>query len=375
MNERKKVLFLITKATWGGAQRYVYDLARSLPQNEFQPALAYGVEGRLSELLRNEAIRARQIPALARDIALVNDVRSFYQILTMLKNAQPEVLHLNSSKAAALGALAGRIARVPNVVFTAHGWPFKESRNPLSRAVIYFICWLTACMSHHVIVVSHADEALGKRMWGVKKKIVFVPLGIDAPHFRNPDDAYRAMFGALTPAPLTPKTLRLVSIAELTKNKGVRYAIDALALLKSRGIDAIYCVAGIGEERASLERRAHEQGIDDSVFFAGFIEHAAVNLTGFDIFLLPSLKEGTPYVLLEAAAAGLPIVATDAVDEALVNDIDNFVMVPAHDTLALADAIEASSKRARSSAPREISTIPAMVQHTLEIYRSERGST
>src|SRR6266403_4898579 len=61
MTATKKVLFLITKATWGGAQRYVHDLARSLPQNEFTPALVYGVEGRLAELCQNDGIRIRQI--------------------------------------------------------------------------------------------------------------------------------------------------------------------------------------------------------------------------------------------------------------------------------------------------------------------------
>ncbi len=367
---RKKVLFLITKATWGGAQRYVYDLAKGLPQNEFTPALAFGVEGRLSELLRQDAIRARQIPALARDVALISDIKSFFQILDLIKSARPAILHLNSSKAAALGALAGRIAGVPCIVFTAHGWPFKERRFFLARACIYLISWFTALLAHHVIVVSETDAGIARRMPGIAAKVSHIPLGIAPPRLRPPQEAFASMFGALPAPTLTAKTIRLVSIAELTANKGLRYAIDAIALLHTREIDAIYCIVGEGEERAALEKQVAKLGLSDRVFLPGFVLDAAANLAGFDAYVLPSIKEGTPYVLLEAGAAGLPAVMTDVIDDDLTKKFHVAARVPAKNALALADAIESVARAPKIAESGGRFPLKEMVEATSDIYRT-----
>ena len=75
----KKVLFLITKATWGGAQRYVYDLATHLPQ-DFEPVVACGTSGKLANDLLHAGIGGRRIPSLGRDVAITSDIRSFFEI-------------------------------------------------------------------------------------------------------------------------------------------------------------------------------------------------------------------------------------------------------------------------------------------------------
>ena len=110
---KKRVLFLITKGSWGGAQRYIFDLATHLPRNEFEAFVASGNQGKLTSDLLQETIRSIQIPSLSRDVALLSDVQSFFKILRLIKKMHPEVVHLNSSKAAALGALASRFCGVP----------------------------------------------------------------------------------------------------------------------------------------------------------------------------------------------------------------------------------------------------------------------
>src|SRR3989344_6083287 len=179
----KKVLFLITKATWGGAQRYVYDLATHLDANKFQPSVAYGTAGKLSDDLLKAGVETYAIRSLGRDIALTSDIASFFQIIRCIKSIRPDVLHINSSKAAGLGALAGRLCGVPRIIFTVHGWPFKENRGSLFRILVYFVSWLTGVLSHSVIVVSRRDKELGERMLLVGKKIRYIPLGIEAPQF------------------------------------------------------------------------------------------------------------------------------------------------------------------------------------------------
>ncbi len=328
-----KVLFLITKATWGGAQRYVWDMVSHIPSEQFEPIVGYGEKGKLSEKLDSEAIEGYPLPSLGRDVVVISDISSFFQILTCLRKVRPDVLHLNSSKAAALGALAARLVGVKKIVFTVHGWPFNEKRNELARVLMYFVSWLTAFLSHEVIVVSKSDEAQGKKMRWVGNTIHYIPIGIETPLFLSREKASAALNLEKTSTP------RIVTIAELTPNKGLQYGIEAISILKSENVDAQYIVIGTGEKRAELEDFATEMSVEECVIFAGFIDDAARYLRAFDIFLLPSVKEGMPYVLLEAAAAGLPIVTTTVVNPEIAEQYKNIRVVPPADPEALAEAL------------------------------------
>ena len=328
---RRKILFLITKATWGGAQRYVYDLATHLGDG-FEPIVAYGEKGKLSEKLERKAIESHPLPSLGRDIALVSDISSFFEILSCLRKVRPDVLHLNSSKAAALGALAARILGVKRIVFTVHGWPFNEKRNEFARVLMYLVSWLTALLSHAVIVVSKSDEAQGHRMRWIENKIHYIPIGIESPDFLPREKAAASLS-------VTATSPRIVTIAELTANKGLRYAIEAIGLLKERDVDVSYTIIGAGEERMQLEDAAMEFRVEDRVKFVGFIPDAATYLKAFDIFLLPSIKEGMPYVLLEAAAAGLPILTTDVVNSDVIKRLQNIGAVLPADPEAIAEVL------------------------------------
>ncbi|MBI2613060.1 glycosyltransferase [Candidatus Kaiserbacteria bacterium] len=367
---RRKILYLITKATAGGAQKYVYDLATNLPKAEFDVIVAYGERGRLARDLAASGIKLRELPALSRDIAIFSDIKSLIETIKMLKELRPDVVHLNSSKAAALGALAARVAGIQKIIFTVHGWPFKENRNPISRMFIYLVSWVTALLCHTIIVVSKTDEKLTERMWGARKKAHYIPLGLSEFQTLPANDAFRTMFGRMQSAKIGGSTLRLVTIGELTENKGLRYGIEATAQLTERGIDAVYVIAGDGEERDALKALAKKRGVDDRVFFPGFVEYAAQNLSGFDVLVLPSVKEGMPYVLLEAAWAGIPVVATAVVDEDLATRIPNMRLVPAKDVTALADAIAALAKAPRVRDTRaDIFSLSEMVQRTTALYR------
>src|SRR3989344_6386881 len=161
----KKVLYLITKATYGGAQRYVFDLATNLPKDAFEPIVAYGTHGKLAEDLSRANIQIVHLPSLTRDVAFLSDIKSFFEIYRCLKNMRPDVVHLNSSKAAGLGALAARMAGVRKIIFTVHGWPFKENRPYFLRFLIYLASWFTGLLSHSIIVVSKTDFEIGERLW------------------------------------------------------------------------------------------------------------------------------------------------------------------------------------------------------------------
>ena len=367
----KKVLYLITKATWGGAQRYVYDLSTNLPREDYEPIVAYGTEGRLSNLLEKKRIHAEHLPSLGRNLALISDIQSFFEIVRCIKKEKPDVVHLNSSKAAALGAVAARLCEVQNIIFTVHGWPYKENRNIILRTFIYVASWITALLAHRVIVVSSTDERLALRMWGIKNKTVHIALGITRNELLPPSEGFAKIFGSYAPPKLGVDTRRLITIAELTPNKGIRYGIGAVAELTRRGIDCVYVIVGDGEERARLEKFAVDQGVNDRVYFTGFVTDAEQYLTGFDVFVLPSLKEGTPYVLLEAISAGLPVVTTFAVDSLIEERFKHIVFVPSRDENALADAISELATLPRTHA-EESDQFPLsnMLEETMSLYQS-----
>lgn len=363
-NPRKKVLFLITKATWGGAQRYVYDLVTHLSREQFEPVVAYGEQGKLSEKLNEKNIETHPLPSLGRDIALLSDVSSFFEIIACLRKVRPDVLHLNSSKAAALGALAARIIGVKRIIFTVHGWPFNEKRNEFARVMMYLISWLTAFLSHQVIVVSKSDEEQGKDMRWIKNKIHYIPIGIETPLFLSREEA-----SASLSLPETP--LRVGTIAELTPNKGLSYAIEAVSILKEQGIDVSYSIIGEGEERERLQTLTQELDVADSVSFKGFLPDASQYLPAFDVFLLPSVKEGMPYVLLEAAAAGIPIITTDVVNPDVIERLSNTRPVPPADPEAIAEALSSvlsKKKEAGITSTQNHFPLSAMLEKTTVLY-------
>lgn len=290
---KKKIIFVITKSNWGGAQRYVYDLATALPKDTFDVSVAFGQPGLLAEKLREAGIATHPIHSLQRDVSLAADIKSFFELVRLFKKEKPDIVHLNSSKAGGIGAFAARLASVHKIIFTAHGWPFWEPRNPVSRALIYFFSWLTAILSHKVIVISKYDLEIVQKMPFVKNKAILIHNGINFSMSFGSGEIIRTSF---------PTGVKITgTVGELTKNKN---QISLIEDARWRN-DMYVAIVGEGEDRAYLENKIKEYGLQERVKLFGFMPASEV-MKGFDIFSLPSLKEGVPYVLLEARAAGLP---------------------------------------------------------------------
>lgn len=292
----KKILFVITKSNWGGAQRYVYDMATNLPKDEFEVAVALGGTGELQRKLDAAKIQIIQLQSVQRDLSIIADIGGFFSIYHAIKVFRPDIVHLNSSKAGGLGALAGHLSGVPRIIFTAHGWPFAEKRNVLWRMFAYLGSWVTALLSDIVICVSDTDLKLAQKMPFVAHKAVRIYNGIDQNMTFGSGDVIRNSF---------PAGVKITgTIGELNKNK------NQISLVKQAKSDQNMHVAiiGEGEERKNLEDKIKKYNLENRVKLFGFMPASEV-LKGFDIFALPSIKEGLPYVLLEAKLAGLPIVA------------------------------------------------------------------
>ncbi len=319
---KKKILYIITKSNWGGAQHYVLDLATNLNPETVDVAVALGGNGELKKRLEAQQIRCIPLPFLERDINVFKEILLFFSLLKLYKSERPDIIHLNSSKIGGIGSLTARIynltaARKTKIIFTAHGWAFQENRFLLIKTAIWIVSWITALCCHTIIAVSLHDKKIAKMPF-VSKKIVVIHNGIEAPAYLPQTHARKTILSFLPNvtekerAFLThPKTRWLGTIAELHPNKGLSYALYAINMLTVSIPNIAYIIIGEGEQRKDIEQYVREESLHNHIFLTGHIAHAAELISAFDILLLSSIKEGFPYVLLESAHAKIPTLATN----------------------------------------------------------------
>lgn len=302
----QRVAHLITKGEpFGGAQTYVYTLATHLPKDRFESIVLCGHGDELKTRLLQADISVRTIPYLARDINPLSEIRAFFALITILKEIRPDILHTNSSKAGLLGALAGRIARVPRIVFTGHGWSSNEHRPWITRKFFLLLHWITISLSDRTICVSKKTKNDISGLNSLRNKTCVVYNGISPFDMHDKYTARSALHhGNHTHG---AHTLWIGTISELHKNKGLDLLITALADISI----PFYCyIIGEGEERKNLETLIVKHHLEEKVFLLGKIPQAKQYLKAFDIFTLTSRTEALPYTILEAGLAGVPVLAS-----------------------------------------------------------------
>jgi len=333
---KKKILFVITKSNFGGAQKYVFDLATGLPKDQFDVAVALGGSGILIQKLQAENIRVLPIFSLARAVNPLSDITTFFELWRMFRKEKPDVAHLNSAKAGGVGAISAHLAGVQKIIFTAHGWAFNEERPTWQKLIIKFFSWVTVILSHETIAVSNAVRNNTAGWPFVVSKISVIKNGIKEPSFLLRNEARLHLFAKANIH--VPENAFIVgTIAELHKSKGLTYAIEAFTKLMPENPNLYYFILGGGEEKERLETLVGLHNLQGRVFLLGFVDDASRYLKAFDIFLLPSMTEGLALVLLEAGLAGLPVVASriGGIPE-VIEDKNTGLLVPTRDSDAIA---------------------------------------
>ncbi len=308
-DKKKKIIYVITKSSWGGATRYVFDLASGLPKDDYETIVAFGGEGLLCDKLRKENIKTISIKNLERDMSILKEVSVFMELVDIFRKEKPDIVHLNSSKAGGLGALAAKISGVPRIIFTAHGWAFNEERPFWQKALIKIFVWVSLLLQDSIICVSEATRNDIKNFPFVYKKSQVIYNGILDFRLLEKNEA-RIALNNMSRIKLPTDAIWLGTLTELHKNKGLEYAIKAVSSLKEPSI--VFAIIGDGELRSRLEDQIEKEELGEKVVLLGFIENAQKYLRAFDIFLLSSVTEAFPYALLEAGYAGLPVIASSA---------------------------------------------------------------
>lgn len=386
MPVRQKILYIITKSVWGGAQRYVFDLATRLPADRFDIAVACGGNGPFAQKLQERGIRTIPVAELERDVGFGKEIRAFWSLFRICRREQPDIIHLSSSKAGGIGAAAARLSSCfahhsPLVVFTVHGWPFNEDRPWWQRIAIFLASWCSVLLHDRVIIITTADYRTARKFIP-ERKLALIFHGIASIPFLPRSDA-RAFFSERMHANLAADALLVGANAELTRNKGLGYLIAAAAEMKSKihNLEFRILVIGEGEERQRLQEKIHRLGLEDTIFLIGFVPDARRYLRALDLFVLPSVKEGLPYALMEAAAAGLPIAATrvGGIPDIIHHGETGLVVAP-KDPAALAEAMSRLlnermfatrlGSHARDKAFKSF-RIDAMIANTISLYGAD----
>lgn len=369
-----KVLYILTKSGIGGAQKYASDLVENLDKNKFESKVLYGEKdiGWLSN---------KTYPWFL----FLNDWLAVFELVKIFKKERPDIVHLNSSKAGVIGAIAAKLFNVVchmphiTVVFTAHGWVFNHT-NELNWFVKNFYILLhktSSLFMNKIICVSGYDYNLALEYDICEpEKLVKIHNGIDVNmKFLSKKEAQnRIMNNELR---IKNKNWKWVgSIGRLVKEKNYETFIEAARLVPK----AYFFIIGEGSDLNKLKIKSLKFNIADRFFIIPPGGNDAQYLKAFDVFAMSSVKEGLPYILLEAMAAELPIVITDAGGmPELIKNHENGLMVAQRNPEALARAIgglienKAVAKELSLKAKeivRERFGLKKMVKETERVYNS-----
>ncbi len=348
MLTKKKILYIITKGNFGGAQKYVYDLATNLPKDKFDVVVACGNKDGyvLFEKLTEKNIRTIILESSEREINLKNDFKTFKELLKLIRKEKPDTVHLNSSKIGFLGSLVAFYINLnnnypkPKIIFTSHGWAFNEqNRSAIAKFIFYIAHYFTIIFCDATIAVSEKTKQDIDFLPFIKDKIKVIYNGLENFETLLTQES-REILTDKNPSTSSRQAI-LFSLSELHNNKGIDVALKAISLLPDdKKENIIYCIAGEGEEKQNLEKLANDLGIKTLVRFLGFVKDGKKLLSGATIFLLPSRTENLPFAILEAGLIGLPIIATSVggIPE-VIRDMQNGILIHPRNPKEIAEAI------------------------------------
>lgn len=321
------ILYIITSGDMGGAQYYVLKLAQA-----FKGSIVTGAEkDELVASANKLGIKTYQLPSLKRAISPWYDCWALFDLVRLVKQLKPDIIHLNSSKAGFIGSLIKIFVPKVIIVYTAHGFVFNEPGSKLKTVFYTFMEKLASRFRDYIIAVSEAD-----RQSALKKHII------------NPNKI-SVIYNGLSAIPFVSKAVARQElglpgqgfIAGTLSNhyhtKGLDILIQAVSQLSNTEVH--FAVIGQGPIQNQLETQINNLHLNDRILLLGHKKAASTYLAAFDMFIMPSRKEGFPFAILEAMQAGLPIIASNVggIPEALS---DAGILVPPQDPAALAQAIK-----------------------------------
>jgi glycosyltransferase involved in cell wall biosynthesis len=345
-----KVLHIITRLDMGGSAQNTLQTCREL-SDRYEMVLVHGLslESNMTDSERQrvqkgiDAAKARGVrficlSSLVRKIRPIKDLYALGALLRMLLKEKPFVVHTHSSKAGILGRLAAKLARVPIIIHTLHGHVFYGHFGPLASKIFLWIEKCFAYFADRIIALTEGEkEDYLKLSVGHPDKLLTAHSGVDIQRYSDIEiDAIEKK-----------KTLGLHSnefvvgfVGWLLPIKGPMCVLRAMPDVWAENADVTLIYVGKGELDVDLRAEAMRLNADGRVKFLGWRDDIHELMQIFDVLVLPSLNEGMGRVIVEAMAAGKPVIASKVGGiPDLVRHNSTGILVPPADKVKLASAI------------------------------------
>jgi lipopolysaccharide/colanic/teichoic acid biosynthesis glycosyltransferase len=339
---RVRVLYVVT-APISALKLLRGQLAFISRQRDVQLVTSPGLE--VDIVIKREGIQAHLVP-MAREISLLEDIRSLVGLYFKFGALKPQISNVSTPKAGLLGGLAAVLTRVPARVYTLRGLRL-ETSSGFKRRLLWWVEWLACQCAHKVVCVSPSLQqiVIEMRLTNALKTVVLgagSSNGVNAEQFYATPERLEQAKRLRSELAIDMQAPVIGFVGRFTKDKGIEELVNAFERLRLKIPNAILLLLGDFEEGdpVNLETQARIK-TGQGIVWAGFVNNPADYYHVFDVFALPTYREGFPNVPLEAAAAGKPVIATNATGarDAVLDGITGFI-VSMGDVTALADALE-----------------------------------
>jgi glycosyltransferase involved in cell wall biosynthesis len=324
-----RILYTLNEARMAGTERHVLYLLKNLDRELFEPHVVCFSKGPLIEMLRKQRIDARALP---RKRFL--DFPAAKRLFDLIKETKIDLVH---SHCGHFSFWVAKIAGVRHLIETRHGLYFNYDELDHIRPVTYWINKAKASFVNLTLTVNTFDKQLLIEKFNIpERKIEAVLNGIDL------EDLNDAMSPTKILDELKIRTRAPVvgTVARFTEQKGLRYFVESIPLIRTKFPDTQFVIVGDGEQRSELVRVAEKHQVLPNILFTGYRENAISIMSIFDVFVLPSLWEGTAYTILEAMALKLPVVATAVFgNREVVVDGETGYLVEPRNSAQIAEAV------------------------------------
>lgn len=319
------IAFCITELDRGGAERALSSLVMGLDRQRWSPhVFCLGPHGHFADVLQENAIPVHCF----NGHGLRSLPRVLWQLIFAFRRLRPALLQTFLFHGNLVGRIAGRLAGIPVIV---SGIRVAERRSPWFGRVDR---WTNGLVDHNVCVSQGVAEFSVRETGLPPGKISVIPNGVDFDRFATATAVDLRSLGLDPGAPV------VITVARLEEQKGINDLLQAAVLVLQGEPASQFLIVGDGRERKQLEALAASLGVATSVRFLGPRGDVPALLKASSVFVLPSLWEGMPNALLEAMAAGLPVVATDVEgSREILGSNESGLLVPPRQPAKLAEAI------------------------------------
>ena len=320
-----RVLHVINGEHYAGAERVQDLLAGGLPEFGFEVGLACLKRNQFPKMRVNRDVPLYEVPMRGR-----LDLRPISRLVRIVRQGGYDLLHAHTARSVFLAGPVSLITGVP-LVYHVHSPAAQETTHRWRNWTGALVERIALLLASAVIAVSHSLGKYAQKRGGAEHKTFVVPNGVPC---REPRSI----------RPPRQRAWTLGTVALFRPRKGVEVLLEALAALRSQGMPVRLRAVGAFETpeyQRRIKRLTAALGLTDAVDWVGFQRDVDTQLARMDLFVLPSLfGEGLPMVILEAMAAGVPVVATrvEGIPEAIREDRDGLIAEPG-DPGSLANAI------------------------------------